>query len=346
MEILPAPEHLVDAHGRPRIGVFDGPPRTADLQDARVRSGGFTLPGPLARLRLKQWQHVALITPSTFVGLAIVDIGFLRTSWCHVVERASGRCFEHARKGPFLDLRVAPDLWDDRCHARARGYAVTIENRLTAGEHRIAIDVTGGAPSVSAALRCPHDLVADEPLVVSLPVGEGRAMYSLKAALPLEGTLRVDGREQELDPTTCFAIWDVHKAHYPRRTFWNWATFAGRDSAGRRVALNLTRNVNEDDATWNENAVWLDGRVEHLGPATFRFDAARPLEPWRVGTTDGAVDLVFRPQGERREDLRVGVVESVFRQPYGIFEGTLRHGGDLVTVEGAFGVCEDHHAVW
>ncbi|GMV43957.1 MAG: hypothetical protein AMXMBFR64_56730 [Myxococcales bacterium] len=345
MEILPAPEHLVDAEGRPAIGVFDGPPRHADLERARVVSRGVRLPPALARLRLKQWQHVALITPSTFVGLAIVDAGFLRTTWCHVVDRASGRRFEHSRKGPLLDLRVAPDLWDDRCHVRARGYDATIENRLSAGEHRILFEIAGD-PAVSGTLRCPHDLAADQPLVVSLPVGGGRAMYSLKAALPLEGTLRVGDRTQALDPRSCHAIWDVHKAHYPRRTFWNWATFAGRDAAGRRVALNLTRNVNEDDATWNENAAWLDGHIEHLGPATFHFDPARPLDPWRLGTADGAVDLVFRPQGERREDLRAGLVESVFRQPYGTFDGTVRVRGERVTVEAAFGVCEDHRAVW
>lgn len=343
MEILPAPERLVDRDGRPLIGVFAGPPRRADLERARLSVGGHAVPPALARLRLKQWQHVALVTPSAFVGLAIVDVGYLRMTWCHVVERASGRRWEHVRKGPLLDLRVAPDLWDDRCHVRAHGYAATIENALAAGEHRISIDI-GGRDAVRADLRCPHDLRRDEPLVVSLPVGEGRAMYSLKAALPLEGTLQLGGRELALDPDVAFALWDVHKAHYPRRTFWNWATFAGRDTEGRRVALNLTRNVNEDDATWNENAVWVDGRIEHLGPATFRFDD--PLSPWRLGTADGAVDLVFRPQGERREDLRLGLVESVFRQPFGTFEGTLRAGGALLTVEAAFGVCEDHRAVW
>lgn len=342
------PEAIVDESGRVRFGVHDSPPARANLEAARLTMGPFTLPAWLARLRLKQWQHVAVVTPDAFVGLAVVDAGFIRTTWCHVVDRRTGAHFEHARQGPRLDLRVPPDIWDDRCHVRAPGYVVVIDNRLAAGEHRIGVDIAaaGDLPSVAVALRCPHDLGHIRALAVVLPVGDNRGMYSLKVPLPAQGTLRIGDSDIVVDPATSFAIWDVHKAHYPRRTFWNWATFAGRDAQGRALALNLTRNVNLDDARLNENALWVDGALEHLGPARFQFDPKHTERPWRLSTSDGAVDLEFRPEGDRHQSLRLGVVETVFRQPYGTFTGEVVFRGERLPVDGLFGVCEDHVSVW
>jgi len=278
----PAPVGLVDASGRVRLGVFDGPLRRIGLEAARLKLAGRTMPGAWSRFRLKRWQHVGFVLPELFVGVSIVDTGALRTSWCHVVDREAGGHFEHKRLSPVLDLDVAETLWNDACHVRSRGYHIAFDNRLERGGHHIAVDIAaaGGNPAVTAWLNCAHDLDAIEPLVVSLPVGDNRAMYSHKVALPTSGTIRVGERSYTADPDTCFAIWDVHKAHYPRHTFWEWATCAGRDAQGRALALNLTRNVNTDDTRYNENAVWVDGKLHHLGPAVFRMNSDNLLEPW------------------------------------------------------------------
>lgn len=344
----PTPDGLVDATGRVRFGVFDGPLRRIGLEHARLTLAGRQMPLLWSRLRLKRWQHIGLVLPDLFCGLAVVDAGHIRTSWCHVVDRIDGGHFEHRRLGPLLDVAVADTLWDDACHARSKGYAIEIANRLEHGEHRISVEIAAdkGRAAVRAQLTCRHDLARIQPLVVSLPVGDNRALYSHKVALPVEGTVQVGDKRFTADPDQAFAIWDVHQAHYPRHTFWRWATCAGRDAQGRALALNLTRNVNVDDARYNENALWIDGRIHHLGPATFELNPDRPLLPWRVATLDGAVELRFEPQGERFDDTRLGVVQSVFHQPYGTFHGQVRLGEAQIPIDGLFGVCEDHRAVW
>lgn len=348
VKVLPAPESLVDLAGAVRYGVFDGPLRSINLDDARLTWRGLRLPRALVRFRLKEWQHLALVLPDAFVGFAIVDAKFLRTTWCHVLDRRTGEHFEHKRESPLLDMRLARELWDDRSHVRARGYAIELECALERGEHRLRIDIEakGALGAVEAELRCPHELGAIEPMVVSLPVGPNRAMYSHKVPLPLEGTLRLGGREVSVDPARCFAILDVHKAHYPRETWWNWATCVGHDAAGRAVGLNLTRNVCLDDTTLNENGVWIDGRLHHLGPALFELDRADPGRPWKIGTRDGQVDLIFTPQGSRSDEVRLGIVRSAFRQPYGTFSGTVEAGGERLELKELFGVCEDHDTLW
>jgi hypothetical protein len=115
---------------------------------------------------------------------------------------------------------------------------------------------------------------------------------------------------------------------------------------GDTFAINLTQNVNTEDHRYNENALWMNGSLQRLGPARFRLDPARPLEPWHVSSACGAVDLEFLPQGERSEDLNLGLIQSCFHQPYGIFRGTVSFGGRTREIQDAFGVCEDHRARW
>lgn len=342
------PSAIVDGMNDVQFGVFNAPFNEVNLEDARIESGGKLRGERYSRLRLKEWQHFGVSLPEVFLSFAIVDAKFLRTSWCSIVDRETGRHFEHSRQSPLLPMKIARELFTDRTFVRTSSYEINVENTLADGLHRIHIRVneSRGKPEIRASLRCNHDLSAIQPLVVVLPVGRGRGMYSHKVALPVEGTIRVGERVYDASAENAFAILDIHKAHYPRQTFWNWATCAGRDSQSRAIALNLTRNVNEDDATLNENALWVDGRLEHLGPAQFDFDSDRILEPWRLTTTDKRVDLVFSPQGERTEDIQLGVIRSTFHQPFGTFSGTVKSANEEIRIEDHFGVCEDHTALW
>ncbi len=347
MEIQPAPERLVDERGRLiRFGVFAGVARRANLEELRLRVRGVALPDAIARLRLKEWQHFALLLPEHYLGVAIVNAGFLQTTWCYVVERSTGRAFEHKRTGIALDLRVARDLSGDRSHVAARGFELRVENEAPSRHRlRIEIEASRGRPSVRAELLCHAASVT--PLAVVMPAGsEAHPVYTVKLPLLAEGRVAIGERERSVDPERGLAILDVHKAFYPRHTYWRWATFAGRDRRGRLVAANLTKNVNRQDARVNENCLWLDGQIQHVGPARFEFDRAHVLAPWRVGSEDGAVELTFTPRGERSENLRLGLVRSVFHQPHGTFAGHVRFGEERIAIEDLFGVCEDHDSLW
>lgn len=327
----PPPRLLHDDGTVARFGMYDGPIPDVDLIDAKIPGR----PGLLGRLRLKRWQHMCIVHPEAALTFAVVDAGYLRLGWARFVDRTTGASFEHGVKSPVLSMAIARSLTDDRTRLQGGGLRVDIHNHLRASRHLVTVEASGRrAPPISAEL-CVH---ADwTPLVVNLPLGRGRSMYSHKAVQPVSGWFEAGGRRYDCTRSDCFAILDIHKAHYPRRTFWNWATLVGRVGE-RTVGLNLTRNVVVDD-TFHENAEWTDGELALLDAARFDFsDDAR----WRVGTADGRVDLTFQAQGERREDLNLGVIVSVFRQRFGTFAG---HIGDHEISE-AFGLMEDHRSVW
>ena len=331
LDLASPPGRLLDGARRPaNFGMFEGPIPDVDLEDARLDRR----PGPIARLRLKQWQHVCVVHPKAALTWAAVDAAYMKLGWARFIDRSRGRSFEHARKGVDLGVRVARSLWDDRTAVDTRGLRVSMHNHLKAGLHRVALDAGDGDERIRANL----DLLADAtPLVVHLPLERGRSMYSHKVVLPVKGHFEAGGVRYDCVPDQTYAILDIHKAHYPRRTFWNWATLVARDDTGV-LGLNLTRNV-VPDPRYHENALWTDGALSLLGAAKFDF---RNEACWQVGTEDGHVDLTFRAQGERREDLRLVVIESVFRQRFGTFSGRI---GDR-EINDAFGLVEDHRSVW
>jgi len=111
--------------------------------------------------------------------------------------------------------------------------------------------------------------------------------------------------------------------------------------------MTLTDNVAIDHERMNECGFWVDGRLHHLGPARIEHDPKAPLQPWSVGTRNGAARFTFTPEGERRGHVQAGLVMSDFHQPYGRFEGTVAlPTGETVRVPAAWGVAEDHSARW
>jgi hypothetical protein len=77
------------------------------------------------------------------------------------------------------------------------------------------------------------------------------------------------------------------------------------------------------------------------------FEYQQPLDKntWRIRSVDGIVDLTFTPLGKRAENINAFIMKSLFIQPFGVFEGTIRINGTPQPVKG-YGVVEEHYAKW
>ena len=112
------PERAV-VEGRPQFGRYARPFRDLNLLDAQC---GIPRLLGLRRLRLKEWVHIALVHQDWYLSMAIVDAGFLVTSWLHLFDRRSREAFEHVRKLPPGRFRAPANVLD---------HAGTIEARDT-----------------------------------------------------------------------------------------------------------------------------------------------------------------------------------------------------------------------
>jgi hypothetical protein len=98
------------------------------------------------------------------------------------------------------------------------------------------------------------------------------------------------------------------------------------------VAWNLVDGIN-DPPRHSERTIWIDGDPHEPGPVAFHDDLA------------GVGDLGFDAEATRRRSERLVVVRSRYRQPFGVFHGTLPGPERLVLADG-FGVMEEHDVHW
>jgi len=300
------------------------------------------------RWRLKEWEHVAFMHPHVYMSIAVVDVKFLATSWVFIHDRRTGRSIEHVRKLRAKALTLPDQLWDGSFEFAATGYRIKGHNHLAEGCHRISIEIepSRDAPEVRANLTMRQDLEQVPPLISVLPLGPNRPFYTHKAPIPLEGSLTVDQETFTYQPRRDLALLDVHKAFYPRRTFWKWATFATFDARGKLLALNLSHNVIPDDEANNENRIWHANSLSSVGPARFEVPA-NPTDVWRIRTVDDRVDLRLTPQGVRHESINLLFARSGYDQPFGEYEGfVVDDEGRRHEVANVFGLAEDHLVTW
>lgn len=341
------PARLVEDGNVVECGVFRTPFRNLNLLEADIFGKDRRIPRIFKDLRLKEWQHFGIISRDFYFGFALVDSKYLGNFFCYFFDRDSGKLVEYDCLAPPGRIKTSRELWNDDCRFRYRGYKVEIENRLDAGFHRTRVEIQGKGkkPGIRAELEVLEDLEKIEPLIVVSPIRPNRPLYTHKVACPVRGEVKVSGEVHTLDESQDIALIDVQKTFYPYHTFWKWATCAGYDKEGRLIALNLCQNFIEDDETYNENCLWVDGKISYLGAARFKYDEGDVLRPWHIETTDGNCKLEMKPKGERCGKVNLGLLMSNFHQPFGTFSGNVVDSdGKSYEINDLFGLVEHHLA--
>lgn len=295
----------------------------------------------LRNLRLKEWQAFQLGNDEWFMCGAVYSAKSLGLLQLIVVHWPTGKIRRWIERVPPWKLQIAQGLSNSRSHGSGRRLEMSIENDLPEsgltirGSHSgtpelppFLLDVTAHAsPS-----DCAH-------LVICHPFSPTRALYSNKAFMAADGTLTIGEEVITFDRSTSFLFMDDHKGDYPLPMQYDWVTGANIDPSGRRIGFNLTRNQITDPERYNENAVFIDGRLVRLGAVTFE----RPNgvnQAWLIRDATGTVDVRFHP--DISSELHVGVGRSLaeYFGPYGRFEGAIDVGGETIDLAGFRGMGE------
>lgn len=327
-DLPPAPPALVRVGSQPIAdGVYAG--AIDDLSTATWDGSCGLLSA--RRLQRKGWLYFGAFSPRYSIGLAVVDAGIAATAFIYLADRESGEMIEEKLLRPLgFAAAFVPD-WRRPWRLAGSGREWCI------GHDEGGWLVRFRGRRLQLDMRCGDDA----PGLTAVSTAPGRPFHH---TYKLAGTaarlsLTVDGAA--IAPFDARASVDFTLGYPPRLTLWNWASLDGTSEDGDAVAVNLVAHF----MNGLENALWHDGAVQPLPQAAFDYDRANPLSPWRVRTIDGRVDVVFTPQGQRAENLRMGVMASVFTQPWGRFEGTLRTTRGTRRYSG-YGVVEAHRALW
>ncbi|MFO0548274.1 MAG: DUF2804 domain-containing protein [Polyangiaceae bacterium] len=324
-----APSSLTDASGEPRWGSFAGGLPVLDF--GRVGRG------PLWRLtHHKRWSYVAIADENVFAGLAVVSVSYAATVLAFVLDRKRGELvFDASVMGP-ASATSFEDGGPGRRGARF-GFGGT---RISVGDERVVADLPGRAGRGAHILVEATDAPRPTPIGAVVPIEGGFGNATEKRLVEVRGEILAGNRRWVLDRAV--AGFDHTAGYLARHTAWRWAFGLGFTEDGHRIGFNLVEGfVGEAEC-----GGWLDGALYPFGEGRFEFSEGSPLEPWRVRTTCGGVDLRFAPAGLHAEHKNLGVVKSKFIQPVGAFEGTIRFGERTVAVRGLPGVTEHQDVLW
>lgn len=327
------PSDVIDpATRRPLLGSYEGP--LPPVEYARL---GRSLPFRIAHE--KAWYYVAIVTPEAFVAVAMLRFGYAASTFAFVFESGSAG----GAPGRFLVDRsvLAPPFMakysgEGGISFRMFGNVARFERAPGAGAFDLEVELGDLAirARISGSLR-------PSPISAVAAVGDGLVSATEKRALlGVVGEARAGGRRLSLDQG--LAGFDRSHGYLPRHTVWRWAYAMGKAESGEKVAFNIVDGFIGEA----ECAVWVDDQVYPVGLGKFSFDPERPLLPWRITSTCGALDLRFEPGEVHAENKDLVLVKSRFSQPVGHYSGTIKVGGRSLTVSRLLGVTEDQDATW
>lgn len=327
IELPGAPASLDAGGGQPApFGTYRG--AVADVS-TRAWDGNGGLFSRRRRQR-KGWLYFGAFSERYMVGLATVDAGVVANGFCYVYDRERSLLVEEGVTVPF---------------GFAKDFAPRVDGRwnLKSGSRRWRINHIDGQWQVEfqgkrLEVALEIDGSSEGLTAIASSIGRPFAHTYKVCAMPTRMEVVIDGVAGSSQGGGSL---DFTLGYPPRRTIWNWASAYGQTAEGQRFGLNLVGQF----MNGQENGLWLGDELIGLPQAVFEYDAASPLSPWRIRTLDGSVDLEFLPEGRRKQNLQVGVMASIFSQPFGRFSGVIRHRGVEHQVT-ALGVVEEHDATW
>lgn len=327
---------------------LETPPTAVVAKNGRIHTGSFSgsLPrvdlSPLGKGRVyrlthhKRWVYTAIASEDIFVGLAVIDLGYAKSTFAFAYQHGVGMLADKSVIG----------------HPIAGGVADGIDRGLCAnfssGRTRVELLRRKDSLEIDAAffpeleIRARLDTRVAHPALSAIgPIPEGVINATEKhALLPVTGELVVRGERRSL--TGAMGGWDYTHGYLARHTQWRWAYLLGHAKSGERVGLNLVQGFLGEC----ECGVWVDDVLYPIGEGRFEFDPAAPTDPWRIRSADGALDLHFVPGGIHAERTDFKVLRSKFVQPIGAYSGTIKVGGKTLELEKVLGVAEDQDVLW
>lgn len=334
---------LIDQQGQPSYGIFSGDVECINYKDFDLRSLTGRKLGKLSKhFKFNQFQFISIASPELMIGVAIVDLKIASTAFAYVFKPETGE-FEDFEFTQLLSRHTRAEPSPNHgCFSFQKGAnRIEIKSSKTPGVRRLSLHIKD-ALEIDATL---DENTRYDPMRICTRCGYQGWVYTQKAnALICDG--RVKWRQQNIDLKAINALASVDwSAGYMRKyTSWNWASLSSKLPDGRTLGFNLACGVNETGFT--ENAIWLDGAMIKVDMVNFKFDRFEDRHAWAIHSYDGKINLHFEPQHSKRDHRNLVILQSHFVQHIGRFYGEITLPDETLSLQGQWGLAEDHYAKW
>jgi len=339
-EILTVPDSLV-ADGEFNLGTFSRQFRILNPLD--VSPFLIPLPRALKNIRLKEWQAYEMGNSEFFIFTVLYKAKSIALAQFIVYDRIRKEKFLYEKIVPSFQISL-PSL----CSASTGSYKdkkLFIEYNNETGNGGLNLKLSAknfrNLPDVNIEINGIYNPEKWNPIVVCMPFSARRAMYSHKCLMPMQGNMEIADRTIDFREKESFMIIDDHKGYYPYSSFYDWVTGISSNGKGGLVGFNLTHNQILNKEKFNENCLWINGRLSLLPPVSFsRPDG--PAGEWFIKDSYGMVDLKFVPEVHGEVNVNLFILKSYYQGPLGTFYGRIKDSsGKSHSMDGIFGMGEE-----
>lgn len=337
-------DKLIGPDGQPQYGRFNQTFAEINYQDFQFCD---TMDKPASRLHthfgFNQFHFISLHNQDYTLACAIANVQYVANAFVYLFEHQTGQMHPYSFMQP-LGLRCKQSNRPFSGESRFRKGNATFNVAAKQHPDRYELQVAIGKDiRIAATLSEPDDY---ESTVVCTRAGyNGWAFTQKHTALEVDGNIKWKQLNISLTDGQFVGSSDWSCGFMRRETAWNWTSISTMLNDGTRLGLNLACGVNE--TSFSENTLWINGRAQPLAAAQFEFNRKNRMEPWKIRTSDGKVDLSFVPEGCHKEKINALLVASNFSQLPGKYFGTIKTtDGHQYQLEGVNGLIEDHYAKW
>ncbi len=320
-DIHPAPEKPV-VSGSPAFGSFSGRFGRFDIRGMTRPFGDLPLPNVISNSRIKEVCRFLFCDSNTVGEIELFDAGYFSFMETTLWNRKTGRKIAYRQLQPPGFMRLPGNLENSTMSCRTRSRYVRILTRFSKHILHADFDFLGSDLRPPCEGRLDMDLALPGVAELSslIPYGvKRRCLISYQLTGPVSGWIHTGYDDHPLENAVGF--FDIRKAYFALRTKYSKLVGLGEHS-GRVCSFQLGNSVYHDDYTYNDNVLFLDGRVVPLPPVRI----TRPegvTGPWIIQDTESMVDLIFTPVSDSSRKLSAFVVRTDYHTVYGFFDGVL-----------------------
>lgn len=338
-EILSNPLDLV-TEGQINFGCFTDGIKHLNYLDAK-RPLGFPAPRFFKYLRLKEWQAFQLGNKDYFLLIAVYNSKSIGINQLLLYDKTKKQFYKYERQVAFWETHVADNIYDGTSKIDKKDFKIELINKLASNSVSIKIDIKNykKLPSVKADFELDMQNKSSSSIVVSIPFGQNRGMYSFKNLAPLKGRIVHGNSEICFDAESSFSIMDDHKGYYPYNMQYDWVTGANMHN-GELIGFNLTDNQSINPEKFNENVLW-KGNKRFLLPAVKFMRPNGTENEWIIRDKYNMVELSFFPTVSNDLKFNLIAIKSDYSGPLGYFRGSIKYApGKKISLDDYFGIGE------
>lgn len=305
-----------------------------------------------SKLRIKEWDYYYVSDGKVFFCVTVADIGYISMASVSVVD-CERKIFKTASAIGLLPLGKInlPSTYE-------RGDAA-----IKVGKRDIKIINDGQCrriicnyPSFHDGKTLTADILLTSPLkdnmVIATPFDKrGRFYYNAKLnCMRAEGSFTYGDSSYSFTPDSSTAGLDWGRGVWTYSNTWYWSSLSCVID-GERVGFNLGYGFGDTSAA-SENMLFALGKAHKLGRVDFGITGDAEGKPeytseWHFTDDEGRLDLIFKPDIDRRDRVSLGVITTDQHQVFGRFYGVaVCDDGTKITFDGQRGFAEKVFNAW